>query len=168
MDLILGRITPRSYCYKATQRFRETFSLAYAGGGTTQEPGGQSHPRTRCEGQKGPGSVRMDGPAVVPPHPRAGMQLGALSWQCACPMHRPRTRDVQNGKVARLGASLAPRPVCVCEGCGQRDSVFKGRTQATTPSLPPLPQLLCSCTSCRGVCQLMHANLCIEIHTNVC
>lgn len=66
MDLILGRITPRSYCYKATQQFRETFSLADAGGG--------DHPRA--------------GRTKPPSHPLRGAEgtwVGGDGWSCSGP-----------------------------------------------------------------------------------
>lgn len=51
MDLILGRITPRSYCHKATQRFREPFSLADAGGGPPRRRQDKATPAPAARGR---------------------------------------------------------------------------------------------------------------------
>lgn len=63
MDLILGRITPRSYCHKAIQR------ALFSGRCRGDHPGsGRTKPaRSPLRGQSRPGAVARDAPALVPP-----------------------------------------------------------------------------------------------------
>lgn len=111
MDLILGRITPRSYCYKATQRFRETFSLADAGGGPPrcQEDKATLTPAARGRADQG-WEGRMDGPAVVPPI--SGQGCGS---EPQSPKHMPHTlhkdKAHAEGEAGIAGDLLAPWPV---------------------------------------------------------
>lgn len=118
-------------------------------------------PRAHSKGQSRPGSVEMDGAAVVPPHLRDEAQTPV---PCASQEDDEACAEEEDG----LAGGFAGSTGSVCAKVVGRRIHLLGVMQVTTSSLPPLPQLLHSCTNCRGICQLMQANLRKEILRNVC
>lgn len=153
MDLILGRITPRSYCHKATQRFREPFSLADAGG---DHPGaGRTKPPRRPLRGAEPTWGRAEGRSCTGP-PLPAPFWGRDAGRSPRASHTDEARTERDAGLA--GGCAGPG---VCAKAGGRGIHFFGVHRGGHPLFATSSPLLCWCISCRGVCQLRHANLCV-------
>lgn len=87
MDLILGRITPRSYCHKAKAAIQRALFTARGRGGPPRRRRDKATPEPAARGRADPGPWGGMFPALVPLQFGAGMQVGA-------PEHPARMRHV--------------------------------------------------------------------------